>query len=85
MKTAGRDPSEITCAYNVEVRVDERPDPEPGRSVVWGAPYAVAERLIGFTALGFTAMNVMAAGPDAPEQAERIATEVLPAVRDAVR
>src|SRR4029450_9922391 len=54
-RAAGRDPDTITCAYNLGVRIDEHPDPEP--SVVAGAPEAVIERLGSFAALGFTAMN----------------------------
>lgn len=78
-REAGRDPAEITCAYHVEVRLDERPDPRP--SVVTGPAEVVAERLAGFTALGFTALSLVPSGPDLPEQTERLATEVLPAVR----
>jgi probable F420-dependent oxidoreductase len=79
---AGRDPDELTCAYNLEVRVDERAEARP--SLVSGGPDAVAERLLGFVGLGFTAMNFLPSGPGAAEQAERLAREVLPAVRAAV-
>jgi alkanesulfonate monooxygenase SsuD/methylene tetrahydromethanopterin reductase-like flavin-dependent oxidoreductase (luciferase family) len=76
---SGRDPAEITCAYNVEVRVDERAASAP--SLVAGSPQAVTERLAGFAELGFSAFNFMLSGPDAGEQAERLATEVIPALR----
>ena len=79
-RSAGRDPSEITCAYNVEVRVDEHAESDV--SVVSGSADAVAERLAGFAKLGFSAFNFMLSGPDADEQAERLATEVIPAVRE---
>jgi alkanesulfonate monooxygenase SsuD/methylene tetrahydromethanopterin reductase-like flavin-dependent oxidoreductase (luciferase family) len=76
---SGRDPDEITCAYNVVVRIDEHADSSP--SVVSGSPGAVAERLIGFARMGFTAMNFIVAGAGAQEQVERLAREVIPAVR----
>jgi alkanesulfonate monooxygenase SsuD/methylene tetrahydromethanopterin reductase-like flavin-dependent oxidoreductase (luciferase family) len=79
---AERDPSDITLAYNMEIRVDEQAAPEPG--VVTGSPDAVTERLIGFTELGFTAMNFQPRGSGRDEQIERLATEVIPAVRDSV-
>src|SRR5205085_12657656 len=69
---AGRDPAEITCAYNVEL------------SVPAGSADEVTARLAGFVQLGFSAFNFMLAGPDADEQAERLATEVIPAVRAGV-
>jgi alkanesulfonate monooxygenase SsuD/methylene tetrahydromethanopterin reductase-like flavin-dependent oxidoreductase (luciferase family) len=78
-RDAGRDPAAITCVYHLEVRVDEHPDPRP--SVVAGPAEVVAERLAGFAALGFTAFSLSPFGPDLPEQVERLATEVLPAVR----
>jgi probable F420-dependent oxidoreductase len=81
-RDAGRDPDQITCAYNLEIRVDDRPDTAP--SVVAGPAEAVAERLVGLVKLGFTAMNFMPVGPGTDEQAERLAREVVPAVRAAV-
>lgn len=77
-REAGRDPEEITCAYNLEVRVDERAEPDASR--VAGPPGLVAERLVGFTRLGFTAFNLKPFGPDRAEQVERLAREVIPAV-----
>jgi probable F420-dependent oxidoreductase len=78
-RRAGREPEEITCAYNVEIRVDEHGGAPP--TVVSGPPNAVVERLLGFLRMGFTAMNFMPQGPAPDEQAERLATEVLPALR----
>ena len=79
---AERDPGDITLAYNMEIRVDEQADSEPG--VVTGSPDAVTERLIGFTQLGFTAMNFQPIGRGRSEQIERLATEVIPTVREVV-
>jgi probable F420-dependent oxidoreductase len=80
-REAGRDPEEITCVYNIDVRVDERADEPP--SVVAGPPELLVQRLRGFLDLGFTAMNLFPVGPDQDEQAERLAREVVPAVRSA--
>jgi alkanesulfonate monooxygenase SsuD/methylene tetrahydromethanopterin reductase-like flavin-dependent oxidoreductase (luciferase family) len=78
-RAAGRDPGEITCAYNVAVRVDERAATRP--SSVAGSPDAVAGRLLGFLELGFTALSLIPVGPGEREQAERLAREVVPALR----
>ena len=73
----GRDPDEITCAYHVQLNLNE-PD-EPG--VLSGPPGQIAERLAGFTRLGFTALSLVPVGSGRDEQVERIATEIIPAVR----
>ena len=78
-RRAGRDPEEITCVYNVEVRVDERARAAP--SVVAGPPDEVAGRLTEFLRSGFDALNLIPSGPGHDEQAERLAVDVLPAVR----
>ena len=44
-------------------------------------PGQVVERLLGFVQMGFTAMNFIPAGRGQDEQAERLAREVIPAVR----
>jgi probable F420-dependent oxidoreductase len=80
---AGRDPEEITCAYHMELRIDERTAERT--SIVTGTPDAIIERLTGFLRLGFTAMNFSLLGPDENEQLERLATEVLPALRGAIQ
>ena len=80
-RDAGRDPAEITCAYNLAVHVDEHAEPRP--DTVTGPPDAVAEQLLGFLKLGFTALNFIPVGPDPAVQAERLAREVLPALRGA--
>jgi alkanesulfonate monooxygenase SsuD/methylene tetrahydromethanopterin reductase-like flavin-dependent oxidoreductase (luciferase family) len=78
---AGRDPDEITCAYNVGVRVDERAAAGPASSVV-GSAGAVTERLLGFCSLGFDALSLIPVGPGEQEQAERLGREVVPALRE---
>jgi probable F420-dependent oxidoreductase len=78
-RDSGRDPSDITCAYNLVIRVGEPADPDP--SVVAGSPDAVAEQLRGFAEIGFTAFNFMPTGPGEDEQVERLAREVIPSFR----
>ncbi len=77
-RQAGRDPAGITCALHMQVRVDEHA--QASGSVVSGPPASVAEQLIGFTRLGFTALSLTPVGPGPTEQAERLACEVMPAV-----
>jgi hypothetical protein len=79
-RKAGRDPEEITCVYNMDIRVDERARPSP--TAVTGPPNAVGERLLELAALGFSAMHFLPAGPGQDEQAERLAREVIPILRD---
>jgi probable F420-dependent oxidoreductase len=80
-RDAGRDPREVTSVYNLLFRVDEHAETAP--SVVSGSADAVAEQLVGFLRLGFTALSVTPAGPGSGEQVERFAAEVVPAVRAA--
>ncbi|MGH2750574.1 MAG: LLM class flavin-dependent oxidoreductase [Actinomycetota bacterium] len=77
----GRKPEEITCVYNLEIRVDEDGEEQP--FVITGSPDAVIERLLSFAGLGFTAFNFMPWGPGQDEQVERLGREVIPAVRTA--
>jgi alkanesulfonate monooxygenase SsuD/methylene tetrahydromethanopterin reductase-like flavin-dependent oxidoreductase (luciferase family) len=78
---AGRDPAGLTCALHLQVQVGE--DTAADTSVVAGSPAAVTEQLLAFTAIGFTAFSVNLAGPGRREQAEKLAQEVIPAVRAA--
>jgi len=75
---AGRDRDEITCVYNVEVRIGDRAD-DP--SIVSGSAEDVTRHLSGFVGLGFTSMNFIPVGSDVAEQRERLAGEVLPPLR----
>ena len=78
---AGRDIGDITFGYLVEVKID---GPAADQSTVTGSADEVAARLIEFAALGFTAFNLKVSGPDREEQAERVAREVVPLVREGV-
>lgn len=78
-RDAGRDPDEIRCVYNLEFTLDAGAEARP--SLVSGSIDQVVERLRGFLALGFTGLNFIPAGPDAAEDLERLAAEVLPPLR----
>jgi alkanesulfonate monooxygenase SsuD/methylene tetrahydromethanopterin reductase-like flavin-dependent oxidoreductase (luciferase family) len=78
-REAGRNEEEIMCVYNMEIRLDDRADPRS--SIVSGPPAHLIERLLSFVRLGFRGMNFILAGPGADEQRQRIAEEVIPAVR----
>jgi probable F420-dependent oxidoreductase len=80
-RQAGRHPDDVTCVYNLDVRVDERASPEP--SIVSGSADAVAERLLDLAAIGFTAMSFLPAGPGQAEQIELLGGQVLPTLREA--
>ncbi len=73
---AGRKPEDITCALNLGVTVGDGAAADPD---VAGSAKDVAEQLAGFVVLGFTAFNLQARG--GPSQLDRIAAEVIPAVR----
>jgi alkanesulfonate monooxygenase SsuD/methylene tetrahydromethanopterin reductase-like flavin-dependent oxidoreductase (luciferase family) len=71
----GRD---LTCVYNLSVALGTR-SAEPG--VLAGEPDEVVDQLREFARLGFTSFNFTPATADFRNQAERLATEVLPALR----
>ena len=78
-RRAGRNPAEITCVYNVEVELRDRPGRETARLV--GPPAFVAERIHSFAELGFSAFNIIV-GNDA-ERLDELAAEVVPLLRKA--
>ncbi|UBU17875.1 LLM class flavin-dependent oxidoreductase [Nonomuraea gerenzanensis] len=78
-REAGRAPEEITCAYNVAIRVDERARPDAG--TLAGSPALLIDALKGFGDLGFSSVNLMPVGDGLDEQVERLAREVVPALR----
>jgi alkanesulfonate monooxygenase SsuD/methylene tetrahydromethanopterin reductase-like flavin-dependent oxidoreductase (luciferase family) len=80
-RAAGRDPAEILSAYHIPVRVEPGADAR-GEAVV-GSAAQVTEQLRRLIGLGFGAISIVPEGPDNREQAERIAVEVLPALRSA--
>ncbi|GAA0924777.1 hypothetical protein [Nonomuraea longicatena] len=60
-------------------RVDEKAEPDAGALV--GSPAFLCDALRGFQDLGFTAFNLMPVGDGRDEQIERLAREVVPALR----
>ena len=78
-RDAGRDPNEMTLVYNLEFRIGD--DAELAPHVVTGSATQLGERLRSFVDLGFSAMNFIPAGPGPEEQVERLAQEILPALR----
>jgi alkanesulfonate monooxygenase SsuD/methylene tetrahydromethanopterin reductase-like flavin-dependent oxidoreductase (luciferase family) len=80
-ESAGRDPATIRSVYNVAVRID--PDASPGPELVAGTPDRVLDQLRRFIDLGFTGINIMTTDPNRTDQLQRIAGDVLPALRDA--
>jgi alkanesulfonate monooxygenase SsuD/methylene tetrahydromethanopterin reductase-like flavin-dependent oxidoreductase (luciferase family) len=76
----GGNDQDFTCALNLTIDVGGRPDPAQPELVAGGAEQ-IAERLRGFIGAGFSAFNAITV-PGHPDQLERIATEVLPRLRD---
>jgi alkanesulfonate monooxygenase SsuD/methylene tetrahydromethanopterin reductase-like flavin-dependent oxidoreductase (luciferase family) len=74
---AGRDPAELTYAYNVAVSVGGRAKDD---RVVAGTPDEVAGRLRELAGLGFTAFNLWPAG-ESRAQTDLLGEEVLPRLR----
>jgi alkanesulfonate monooxygenase SsuD/methylene tetrahydromethanopterin reductase-like flavin-dependent oxidoreductase (luciferase family) len=77
-EAAGRDPDGLDYAYNVGVRVDERAEQRPG--MIAGEPGRVIEQLRALIDMGVTFPVLWAAG-EGFEQRERLASEVLPELR----
>ena len=78
-ESAGRDSTAITTVYNLEISLDTAT--HHGPTVVNGRPDTVTERLAGFLDLGFNAFNLIVVGERPDAQVERLAAEVLPALR----
>jgi alkanesulfonate monooxygenase SsuD/methylene tetrahydromethanopterin reductase-like flavin-dependent oxidoreductase (luciferase family) len=79
---AGRDPAGITCALHMQTQVGEHA--AGGPSLVAGPPAAITEQLLAFARIGFTSFSFSLTGPGTRQQAERLAHEVIPAVRAAM-
>lgn len=81
-REAGRDPAGITCALHMQAHVGDRVTAGP--SLVAGPPTAVIGQLLTFAGIGFSSFSFTLTGPGTREQAERLAHEVIPAVRAAL-
>ena len=78
---AGRNPDEITYGYNVPVLVEE--GAVTNRWRIAGSARKVARQLAALVRHGFTFVNLWPVG-ETPIQRERLASDVLPAVRDLI-
>jgi alkanesulfonate monooxygenase SsuD/methylene tetrahydromethanopterin reductase-like flavin-dependent oxidoreductase (luciferase family) len=79
---AGGDPDRLDYAINVSVRVGGPAPPDPnGR--LGGEPDEIVEGVLELLDAGFTVVNFFVGGRR-DEQAERLAGEIVPAVRDVV-
>lgn len=81
-EVSGRDPNTLTYAYNIPVLVQEGARDQQGRTLA-GGPDEIARTLAGFVELGFNALNLWPRG-DRLGGRERLASEVIPAVRQMV-
>ncbi|HEX2089185.1 MAG TPA: LLM class flavin-dependent oxidoreductase [Actinomycetota bacterium] len=79
---AGRDPDTLTYAYNIPVLVQEDARDPQGRTLA-GSPQEIAGKLANFAELGFNVLNLWPRG-DRASGRERLASEVVPAVREMV-
>ena len=80
-RKAGREPTSITAAYNLLVRIGEE---MPGQATtVAGSAEAVVEQLLEFKRLGFTSFNLVPTGAGRMDQIEMLGRNVLPELRPA--
>jgi alkanesulfonate monooxygenase SsuD/methylene tetrahydromethanopterin reductase-like flavin-dependent oxidoreductase (luciferase family) len=85
-ESAGRDTGAFTFALHLQVAVGDHgagDQTEADSGELKGSADAVAARLAGYVRRGFTAFSLVPSGPDRAAEIERIAKEVLPAVRAA--
>jgi probable F420-dependent oxidoreductase len=80
-EAAGRDPAEITAAYNMLIRVGD--DLAGNVMTVSGSAAAITDQLAGFVELGFTSFNLAPVGDQRMDQIERLGRDVLPGLRAA--
>jgi alkanesulfonate monooxygenase SsuD/methylene tetrahydromethanopterin reductase-like flavin-dependent oxidoreductase (luciferase family) len=78
-RRAGRDLADIARILNTGIRIDEHTERDPDAIV--GSAQQVVDELAGFATLGFTGFNFLPRGPQVAEQIDRLATEVIPALR----
>jgi len=80
-EAAGRRPEEIRGILNLNIRIDAAATPQP--DVITGSVLHVTSQLQELLGLGFTGFNFILGGPGRTAQMQRIAEEVLPALRSA--
>jgi alkanesulfonate monooxygenase SsuD/methylene tetrahydromethanopterin reductase-like flavin-dependent oxidoreductase (luciferase family) len=80
-QAAGRRPDDIRSILNLGICID--PDARPRPDAVAGSPSQVTGQLRDLLGLGFTGFNFLLSGPDPIASMQRIAHDVLPALRSA--
>ena len=78
---AGREPTDVRCVLNIEIGIAGYCEPDP--TTVTGSPEEIVEQLARFVGMGFSGFNLMPDGRARSEQLQRLAEEVIPAVRAA--
>jgi alkanesulfonate monooxygenase SsuD/methylene tetrahydromethanopterin reductase-like flavin-dependent oxidoreductase (luciferase family) len=78
-EASGRRPDEIRSILNLSIRIG--PDAEPQQDAVTGSAKQAVSQLRQLLGFGFTGFNFLVSGPDQTASLERIAEEVLPALR----
>lgn len=80
-EAAGRRPADIRSILNLSIRLG--PAAQPEEDVVTGSAEQVVSQLRHFLSLGFTGFNFLVSGAEQAAARQRIAEEVLPALRSA--
>lgn len=78
-EAAGRPPEEIRSILNLNIRID--PDAQPQEEAVAGSARDAVGQLRHLLDLGFSGFSFYVSGPDRMTSTQRIAEEVLPALR----
>lgn len=78
-EAAGRRPDEIRSILNLSIRIG--PDAQPQQDAVTGSAKEAVSQLRHLLGFGFTGFNFLVSGPDQIATMQRIAEEVLPALR----
>lgn len=78
-EAAGRRPDEIRSILNLSIRIG--PDAQPQHDAVTGSAKQAVSQLRHLLGLGFTGFNFLISGPDQTATTQRIAEDVLPALR----
>jgi alkanesulfonate monooxygenase SsuD/methylene tetrahydromethanopterin reductase-like flavin-dependent oxidoreductase (luciferase family) len=78
-EAAGRRPDQIRSILNLSIRIDPEAQPKP--EAVTGSAKRVISQLRDLLGLGFTGFNFLTSGPDRTAAMQRIAQDVIPALR----
>ena len=78
-EASGRRPDEIRSILNLSISIG--PEAQPQQDAVTGSARQAISQLRHFLGLGFTGFNFLVGGPDQIATMQRIAEEVLPALR----